>query len=169
MWPQNVCRLDDSLLPRRLWLAGQRRAGKEGPELPFLTSLLAAARVEAWLEGLLQCCCCWLLLDLLASQECSAPSPSRVLCCLLCLTYTGMHGKKCRASWPCGSGAGGAPTAAEESHSCWNAAGTNVRAGLYLYICGLRMCADSTTLSYLAVSGWLARDVRGKRDLSCRF
>ena len=53
MWPQNVCRLDDSLLPRRLWLAGQRRAGKEGPELPFLTSLLAAARVEAWLEGLL--------------------------------------------------------------------------------------------------------------------
>ena len=45
--------LVDFLLPQRLWLAGRGGAGKEGPERLFLSSLLAAARVEAWLEGLL--------------------------------------------------------------------------------------------------------------------
>ena len=47
-----VRRLDDSLLPRRLWRAG-RGCGEEGPVLQFLSSPLAAARVEAQLEGLL--------------------------------------------------------------------------------------------------------------------
>ena len=46
-------RLDDSLLPRRLWRAGRGGAGKEGPARLFLSSPLAAAQVEAWLEGLL--------------------------------------------------------------------------------------------------------------------
>ena len=34
---------------------------------------------------------------------------------------------------------------------------------------GLRICADSTTLSYLAVSGWLAGGMRGKSDLRGYF
>ena len=67
-----------------------------------------------------------------------------------------------RASLPGGSGTGGAPTAAAESHRCWTAAGTYVRAGLYLHTFGRRTRADSTTPSYLAVSGGL---VRGMRDL----
>ena len=53
IWSQNVRRLDDSPLPRRLWLAGRGCAGKEGPARLFLSSPLAAARLEAWLEGLL--------------------------------------------------------------------------------------------------------------------
>ena len=39
-------------LPLRLLLAGQGGEGKEGPAQLFLSSPLAAARVEAWLEGL---------------------------------------------------------------------------------------------------------------------
>ena len=72
-----------------------------------------------------------------------------------------------RASLPGGSGTGGAPTAAVERNRCWTAAGTYVRAGLYqyLYTFGRRTRADSTTPSYLAVSGGLAGGVRGKRDL----
>ena len=38
-------------------------------------------------------------------------------------------------------------------------------ASLYIYICGLRMCADSKTPFYLYVSGLLAGGVLGKRDL----
>ena len=64
---------DDSLLPRRLWPADQEgvSAGKEGPALQFLinflSSLLAAAQVEACLElaGRTRCCG-WFSLDLLA-------------------------------------------------------------------------------------------------------
>ena len=40
---------------------------------------------------------------------------------------------------------------------------------LYLYTFGLRKCTDSTTPSYLAVSGGLAGGVRGKRDPRCCF
>ena len=43
----------DSLLPCRLWRAGRGSAEKQGPARHFLSSPLAAARVEAWLEGLL--------------------------------------------------------------------------------------------------------------------
>ena len=64
---------------------------EEGPALLFLSLPLAAARAEAQLEGLL------LLLALAGpagrsswrSQERSAPPPSWVLCCLLCLTSQG--------------------------------------------------------------------------------
>ena len=49
--------------------------------------------------------------------------------------------------------------AAAERHSCWTAAGTYVCTGSCLYTFGLRMCAYSTTLSFLAVSGWLAGGV----------
>ena len=47
MWSQNVCRLDVSFPPRRLWPAGRGMTGKDGPA----PSALAAAQVEAWLEG----------------------------------------------------------------------------------------------------------------------
>ena len=77
-WSQNVRRPDDSLLPRHLWRAGRRGAGKEGPALLFLSFNLAAAQVEAWLEGML------LRLALAGPagdlKERSAPSPSRMLC-----------------------------------------------------------------------------------------
>ena len=36
------------------WSAGRGGAGKEGPALQLLSTPLAAALVEAWLEGLLQ-------------------------------------------------------------------------------------------------------------------
>ena len=62
-----------------------------------------------WRLGWKDCCCRWLWPVLLAiSKECSARSPSRVLCCRLCLTFTkknlhrktknkqNRHGKK----WP---------------------------------------------------------------------
>ena len=39
-----------------------------------------------WRLGSKDCCCGW---PLLGSQECSAPSPSRALCCRLCLTFKG--------------------------------------------------------------------------------
>ena len=61
-----------------------------------------------------------------------------------------------RASWPCVSCTGGAPTAAAYRHLFW----AYIRLVLYLYTFGLRMCADSTTPSYLAVSGGLAGGVR---------
>ena len=55
------------------------------------------------------------------------------------------------------------------AYNCWTAAGTYVRAGLCLYAFGLRMCADSTILSYLAVSGWLAGGMLGNGDLHSCF
>ena len=77
-WSQNVRRLDDSLLPRHLWRAGRRGVGKEGSARLFLSFNLAAAQVEAWLEGML------LRLALAGPagdlKERSAPSPSRMLC-----------------------------------------------------------------------------------------
>ena len=48
---------------------------------------------------------------------------------------------------------------------CW----MYVRVWLWLYICGLRTCADLTTPFYFAVSGRLAGRVRGKRDLPLRL
>ena len=53
-------------LPRRLWPAGRGRAGKEGPALLLPSSALAAAEVEAWLEGRAAAagsrgCCCAVL------------------------------------------------------------------------------------------------------------
>ena len=44
MWPQKVCRLDDSLLPRRLLPAGLWRAGEEGQALLLPLPALAAAQ-----------------------------------------------------------------------------------------------------------------------------
>ena len=51
---------------------------------------------------------------------------------------------------PGGGGTGGEPTAAEDHHCCWTNAITYVRVCVCLCICGLRMCANSTTPSYLA-------------------
>ena len=56
IWSQNVRRLNDSLLPHRLWRACRgvwQGQGREGPVLLFLSSPLTAAGMEAWLEGLL--------------------------------------------------------------------------------------------------------------------
>ena len=62
---------------------------------------------------------------------------------------------------PGGSGTGGALTAAAGSPPlpdyCW----TYMRLVLYLYTFGLRMCPDSTTPSYLAVSVGLAGGILG--------
>ena len=83
MWPQNVQqrRLDVTLVQCNPWQAGQGGAWKEEPALQFLFSPLAAAEVEAWLEGLLLQLAlagpagqCWL------SQECPAPLLSRLYC-----------------------------------------------------------------------------------------
>ena len=105
----------------------------------------------------------------------AAPPQSRVLCCRLCLTSQGTKKKTGmqrsgptpsafrRACRPGGSGTGEAPTAAADRHRCWTNAGTYVRVYVCLCICGLRMCADSTTPSYLAVFGWLAGRMRGRR------
>ena len=77
---------------------------------------------------------CWTCCQ---SQECSALSPSRVLCCRLSLTLTGKNKTGMerrsptpwsfafrRAGWPggCGgSGIGKVPTAAAGRHCCWTA------------------------------------------------
>ena len=58
-WSQKVRRLDDFLLPRRLWRAGRGGAGKEGPALLFLSS---PWQLLGWRLGWKDCCCCWLLL-----------------------------------------------------------------------------------------------------------
>ena len=114
--------------------------------LLFLSSSLAAAWVEAWLEGLL------LLLAL--AGPASDLKNALLHCSLGCLlpTVPDPHRKQkykkntgmersgstpsalCRARLPCGSRTGGAPTAAAESHSCWTGAGTYVRAGLYWFV-----------------------------------
>ena len=54
MWSQKVRSLDDSLLSRRLLLAGLRRAGGEGQALLLRSSASAAALVGAGHEGLQQ-------------------------------------------------------------------------------------------------------------------
>ena len=82
-----------SLQPSHLMLQMMLECWSQIRASQFLSAPLAAARVEAWLEGLL------LLLALAGSQVYSAPPPSRVLCCRLCLPLTekkNRHGKK----WP---------------------------------------------------------------------
>ena len=151
------------------WLAVRGGAGKEGPVRLFLSSPFAAARVKVgWKDR--DCCCGWLLLDLLVIPRmlCSVAVSSVMLPTVPELHRNKKTGRERsgptpsaphRASWPGGRGTGGAPTAAAERHSCWTAPGTYVRADLYLHIFGLRMSADSTTPSYLDVSealaGWL--------------
>ena len=51
MWSQKVRRLDDTLLPRRLLLAGLQLAGGEGHALLLRSSALAAALVAAGQDG----------------------------------------------------------------------------------------------------------------------
>ena len=122
-------------LPHCLWRAGRGGEGKEGHALP------------GWRLGWKDCCCGWLLLDLLAISRMLCSASVLGVCCRLCLTLTGKKKKKTdmersgstpsalrRASLPGGSGTGGAPTAAAERHSCWTAAGTYVRAGLYWFV-----------------------------------
>ena len=119
-----------------------------------------------WRPGWKDCCCGWLLLDLLEipTMLCSVAVSGVMLPTVPDLhkkEKTGMERSGStpsalrRGSLPGVSCTGGAPTAAEESHCCWTAAGTYVRADLYLYTFGLRTCVESTTLTYLAVSSWL--------------
>ena len=51
MWPQKVCGLDYSLLPRRLLPAGLGRAEEEGQALLLRSSASAAALVAAGQDG----------------------------------------------------------------------------------------------------------------------
>ena len=88
MWSQNVLRLDMSLLPRSLWPAGRGRAGKEE------TAALAAAQVEAWLEGL-QSQLALAVLLVISRMLCQLLFWEQ--CCRLCLTSAednNRHGKK---------------------------------------------------------------------------
>ena len=143
-------------------LAGRKGAGKDSESdavsiIPRgscsgggLAGRTAAAAGSGWT--------CW------RSQECSAPSPTRVLCCRLCQCAwpsqkkkKKWHGKK----WP-GTLSFPQCRLARRERSICCCSGTPllldccwkyVRAGLNLYTFGLRMCADSTTPFYLLVSG----------------
>ena len=96
IWSQNARRLDDSLLPRRLWRAGQQGPGKRDLRSCFYHP---PWQLLGWRLGWKDCCCHWLLLGLLQI--------SRMLCSVavsgvmlpLCLTFgegKNRHGKK----WP---------------------------------------------------------------------
>ena len=168
MWSE--CAPTRRLLPTLPSLAGWRgECGERGTCAQFLSSPLAAAQVEACLEGHAAAAGsrwrCWL------SQECPAPSLSRVLCCRLCLTFAHTHkfaeGKT--QAWkevalhsppsagPAGpAGTGGAPTAAAEL-LYYSAASHYIRALARACICVVSECAPTrrvlSTSSFLA--GWL--------------
>ena len=100
-------------------------------------------------------CSCW---TCWRSQECSAPSLSRVICCRPCLTFTGKKrigiersgptpSAFRRASWPGGSGTGGAPTAAAGRHCCWTAAEhMHVLVCIFIWSRSVRRLDDSLRL-----------------------
>ena len=77
LWSQKVRRLDDSLLPRRLWRAGRGDAGKRDPRCCFYHPIWQPL---GWRLSWKDCCCCWLWLDLLAiSRTLCSPAVSGVM------------------------------------------------------------------------------------------
>ena len=168
MWSQNVLRLDMSLLPRRLWPAGRGSAGKEE------TAALAAAQVEAWLEGL--------------QPPLALAGPAGDLKNALSVAVSGAMlptvsdlSRRQQQAWKevalyspfsavnlCragGSGTGGAPAAAAERLRCWTASPyicALAHACLYVVSkCAPTRYVPSTSLS---LAGWRA-GVRGKEVL----
>ena len=82
----NVRRLDDSLQPHSLWRACRGFVGKRDPHCCFYHP---PWQLLGWRLGWKDCYCCWLWLDLLAISRmlCAvAVSPSRALCCRLCVS-----------------------------------------------------------------------------------
>ena len=62
-WSQNVRRLNDSLLPRRLWPAGPQRVGKEVLELlPQSPAMTATQTSHAFIRWTVTTCLAWLAL-----------------------------------------------------------------------------------------------------------
>ena len=108
-------------------LAGGWRGKRDRP--PWQLPALAAAQVEACLEEHAAAAGSDGSCRRSESQECSAPSLSRVVCCRLCLTFAEKtrHGKKwdlaptafLLAGWPGGSGTEGAPTASADQCRRW--------------------------------------------------
>ena len=112
MWCQNVLRLDMSLLVGFYLTVLSRLAGGGGRENSDSTAFICVARwqwqlliveswlelliVESWLEGHAAAAgsrgSCW------RSQECPAPSPSRVVRGKPCLTLARKH--RHRTKWP---------------------------------------------------------------------
>ena len=106
MWSWNVRRRDVSILTRRLWPAGWGVAGKEGPAPPAL----AAAQVEAWLEGRLLP---------LAPAGSACDLKNSLECCRLCLPVRRKKRQACREvalHSPLSAGPAGTAGAIKEEH-----------------------------------------------------
>ena len=174
-------RCDGGVPPSRLASSSAGGCGEEGscccfyhpPSGGGLDGRTAAAAGSGWT--------CWL------SQELSSPSPSRVLFCRLCLTSQEREKIRLGKKWPYSLRfPQGLPTRRKRtrrewhrrsiycccgSPPCWTYIIHSSSFGLYVYTFGLRMCADSTTPSYLrvAISGGPAGGAQGKRDLGGCF
>ena len=73
----------------RVLRPGDNGEGAYGQRVCILAPLANEPRSSGrWRPGWKDCCCGWLWRVLLAILQSSAPQPSRVLCCRLCLTFT---------------------------------------------------------------------------------
>ena len=171
VWSKNViclyiCGLrmcPDSTTPSYFaWSAGRGAAGKEGPALQLLSPPLAAALVEAWLEGLLPQVCLARPALLAISMLQTVPDLRRrktqawkevALRSPLSARFAGPAGA---AQKPGRSTYWEATPTVERLRRRWNCISLHSRACTCRYICGLRMCADSKCPSYVAVSGQTA-------------
>ena len=69
-----MCAAGDSATPSYRAVSGRLAGGGAGREGPVLLFLSSPWQLLGWRLGWKDCCCCWLLLDLLAI--------SRMLCCV---------------------------------------------------------------------------------------
>ena len=133
-------------LPHCLWRAGRGGEGKEGHALP------------GWRLGWKDCCCGWLLLDLLAISRKRCSVAVSGICCLLCLTLTGKKIKQARkevARHPLLSAGPACPAgAAQEEHllllrnatvlnCCWN-----ICTCWFVLVCSLRLSPPTSGLAW---------------------
>ena len=78
---------------RRLPLTSPSLAGWPGGCGERGTCALSPWQLLGWRLGLKDCCCCWLLLDLLAISRMLCSVAVSGVCCRLCLTLTGKKKK----------------------------------------------------------------------------